>query len=30
MSFLHKRLLAHARSVKNKENKTALAEHATT
>ena len=28
--FLHNRLLEHARSVKNKENKTALAEHATT
>ena len=27
--FLHNRLLEHARSVKNKDNKTALAEHAT-
>ena len=28
--FLHNRLLENARSVKNKENKTVLAEHATT
>ena len=28
--FLHNRLLEHARSVKNEENKTALAEHAIT
>ena len=28
--FLHNRLLEHARSIKNKENKTALAEHAIT